>query len=427
MTSEIPYHQTHPLLKHPALWAFGILSALPLMLSSAGIYVGYTKDIIIFDPTICLAILLFGNKNLVAFSSALAVAVSVFILSISTIVFNIGIPELYFLYLNNGILEYKYTPVIISLSAITILLLAYTKKQITSRHHLPARFYYFAIIAAVLLDLSIGRPPIGSLHINPFFFGERNLFRNESSVDLHLFKPESSYAAIKEASASGRRILVIALESFGFPEKPEIESILLKKLSTLKKSTILTQEKFSGSTIHGEFRILCGLNATKKYNLIGIIKSDIFENCLPSSNKDSIAIHGNTGAFYGRHSLYKKLGFSETLFKEDFPDSAKGCTSMYDAVCDKEIYAYINKTEARFVYFMTIDNHHPYAFKNQASDKDCEQLKAGYWRQMCYSLKNISETIIAERFDDIFVIGDHAPPGIYDAKRTTVPFVHISN
>ena len=400
-----------------------VLAAIfPLMISGVGWYYGYVNEIIVFDVGVFAVLLVPFASHLVVFSVLSFFAIAIFILSLLNGVFNISPVELLFLIKHGGVLEYKNSCGLIVASMSVVVLLVVVKHRIYRRFPQSRLSLVIALVAIFSIDqLFVVQKAWG---VNILYLGQVQLLKNASNNKVYI-KESKSYGMAKAELVKGNRVLLIAMESLGYPKNKSILDVIVAAAEKIKPVRVsVIKEAAIGPTIQGELRILCGLSgvqASSRNKSIELIPS---LNCLPKFSKTSIGMHGNVGVFYGRNLIYPSMGFKGTGFKEDLRSLETGCTSAYDAVCDGAVYREINKIADQFVYFMTIDNHHPYKSKVPIYS-ECRNLEGQYWRQVCSNLIDLMVGVRVERFDTILITGDHPPPQVPSAEEKMVPLIEV--
>lgn len=243
-----------------------------------------------------------------------------------------------------------------------------------------------------------------------------------------------------------KKILFILVESLGVSSKLELQNKIFDPIVKQQDSfDYLEMGKYAApdATIQAEIKELCAQDV-KGYGL-RLVADANFPTCLPKvlANKgyQTTAFHGANGKLYDRYSWYRKAGFQNFLFAENFLD-AKKCKA-FNGVCDDEVFPiikeYFKEDKPLFFHWMTLTAHTPYAKKDIYSQRlDCEyyeidndeacrnmMLQAQFFEGLA-KLNAQSEMQGVE----VVVIGDHQPPiingntrfGEYEYK--TVPWLH---
>ncbi|WP_157955146.1 sulfatase-like hydrolase/transferase [Halomonas denitrificans] len=221
----------------------------------------------------------------------------------------------------------------------------------------------------------------------------------------------------------GDQLLFVIVESWGVPHKPEIQEDILRPLRALRglsyDSGIF---QFSGATVEGELRELCGLRPSG-YD-VRLIPDEISRDCLPrklsSLGYSTAAMHGASSTMYDRGVWYPKIGFDEVTFFED-RSWPRRCFS-FPGACDvdmvDDVEDFFVENDKGFFYWLTLNSHSPYDARDISVDRfDCEKHQITS-AEACRNLK-----LNAQFFDslakllsqdgmqdvDVVVVGDHEP------------------
>jgi len=230
------------------------------------------------------------------------------------------------------------------------------------------------------------------------------------------------------------KLMVVVLESWG-ESKTSLASFAARTAIGSAKLLASGLEPFEGSTLPGEYRVLCGRQ-------LDLSRWDqTHSHCLPqrlgSLGYKSLALHGYRGAFYYRHLFYPALGFREARFK----DGMRGlpiCKSAFVGRCDDGVIELAVKRLAdpgkRFIHVVSLDAHQAvseevkrrYGLENMArADAVSQQINRAV----------ILHTLASMRARDwpagslVYFVGDHNPPGATDSSITTpgeVPYLLFS-
>lgn len=188
---------------------------------------------------------------------------------------------------------------------------------------------------------------------------------------------------------------------------------------------------YGGGTCASEYEVLTGYPASDTsdtYNTAkGVICQDMdgVASVLSGYGYYTQAIHPNRGSFYGRRSVYQRMGFDRTLFREELDPPPK--TEMEYAtdeyLFEEIIRAYEERPKERpwFCHTITIQNHGGYGFefsmdevKVETELGESEMLNArNYVNMLKLSDRALRELIAyfdAQENPVMIVIwGDHAP------------------
>lgn len=241
-------------------------------------------------------------------------------------------------------------------------------------------------------------------------------------------------------------ILFILVESLGVSSKIEVHNKILQPIvqqQSLFEYLDTGKYEAPDATIQAEIKELCAQDV-KGYGL-RLVADANFPTCLPevlaNQGYETTAFHGAHGKLYDRYSWYRKAGFQNFLFAENFLD-AKKCKA-FNGVCDDEVFPiikdYFKEDKPLFFHWMTLTSHTPYARKDIYSQRlDCEYYEIAN-DEACRNMM-----LQAQFFEglaklntqpemkgvEVVLIGDHQPPiingntrfGEYEYKQ--VPWIH---
>ena len=205
--------------------------------------------------------------------------------------------------------------------------------------------------------------------------------------------------------------------------------------------------KFSGATVAGELRELCGLRLVNNGFALGQASQKVFQDCLPNQLKTqgykTIALHGTSGLLYDRTNWYPKAGFEQVLFGEHFLGMRR--CAPFKGVCDTELMDIVaqkfqeNRQNNLFFYWLTLTSHQPYSPKDIHNQRfDCEMFNMNPKGDACHNAK-----LQTQFFDDlakliqkpemrgteVIIVGDHQPPVWGEenkyVKPLTVGYLHF--
>ncbi len=116
-----------------------------------------------------------------------------------------------------------------------------------------------------------------------------------------------------------------------------------------------------------DFALLSGGTHSSRlisYMIPGLSYSNSLPRFLEQHGYHTVAWHGNNGSFFNRRSNFERMGFSETLFKEELYQSATPASS-YWGVRDQALFRLssekIRAARGReFHFIITLDSHGPF-------------------------------------------------------------------
>jgi hypothetical protein len=237
-------------------------------------------------------------------------------------------------------------------------------------------------------------------------------------------------------------ILLVVVESMGVPLS---EKLLHRYAEPFKRKALRERYEFlrgeigfSGSTVPGEIRELCG---TLIQSTTDVAKIN-FGECLPQLMKENgyqtTAMHGYSPYMFERNSWYVHLGFDHIYFADDI--AAAGyflkCGLIFRGSCDSDVANLIHRRltqfnkEKKFIYWLTLNSHLPVARDTsleldldcmallEAPDQEEHQDVCRLHRVLLGLMQSIAD--IAEKTDEnlrVIIVGDHAPPFVLQRDR----------
>lgn len=220
-----------------------------------------------------------------------------------------------------------------------------------------------------------------------------------------------------------RGVILIIVESWGISTDERIQRYLVDTLGngiSDRYESLKFHTPFKGATTYAELRELCGVTAS--YRKLGHLNATV---CLPNvmRGRRSIAIHGFVGSMFARNVWWKSLGFSETMFRDDFRELdvrfQKSCGTVFPGICDKSLidYAFLRAKEGKFVYALTLNSHLPLqaSSSNEANypikivDSEQAELISAISKSLAAVNRNM-RTGPLNSLPLVVVVGDHSPP-----------------
>jgi hypothetical protein len=232
--------------------------------------------------------------------------------------------------------------------------------------------------------------------------------------------------AIRYRREAPETLMSISMEALGLYRNPQdqarlIDDNLIRPLAGQYEASLIASHAFSGLTLQGEFRELCGLSLKQASWTSTELPS--LRNCLPNAldhrGYATQAFHGNTGRFYGRIRLYPSLGFGAAAFLEDMPGLPRCRPDLFNGVCDaavlKMALAAFDQGGPRFVHVVTLDAHEPLgsqAFPQCRSLDTPRRDLCAYDHAQSAALSAVAQTLKNAKSppDLVILYGDHAPP-----------------
>jgi phosphoglycerol transferase MdoB-like AlkP superfamily enzyme len=262
-------------------------------------------------------------------------------------------------------------------------------------------------------------------------FLERELLNTDFT---HAFVPLPLLAGDAALEAAGRRredVVVVVVESLGEFADTSLQSQIDAAFQQSAVAQYYSVEKglrpFSGSTIHGEFRELCGVE------LRSLFFKTAPSGCLPARfvalGYRTQAYHGNNASFYRRSTWYPEIGLQEIIDLSRLENpKVNHCGGIWDAYCDLDLLAQAGKRVAdakpQFTYVLTLNGHLPARpmTRGVANLTGCRER---YPDNVCIHLDNtqrvlngIAALAVSRAPATILIVGDHAPPFLLESDKT---------
>jgi hypothetical protein len=246
-------------------------------------------------------------------------------------------------------------------------------------------------------------------------------------------------------------VVQVVVESWGLPDDQPLRDALVRPYLepgvSARYEVIQGTVPFSGATIPGEARELCG--ASVGFHLLDATPRELTD-CLPARlaalGYGNIALHGMNGNLFNRARWYRAIGFQEIWFQSQFEQQGlPDCNGALIGTCDADVASWIgrrleeNHPQPYFIHWMTLNSHLPVlvpsSLPNGAPCDEALDLKPETplcsWYQLVEnvhrSLAEIASTKLA-RPTVFVVVGDHAPPFANSELRdrfsySNVPYV----
>lgn len=235
------------------------------------------------------------------------------------------------------------------------------------------------------------------------------------------------------------KILVIVAESWGVPRTEAMKTDEMAGIYKYKDRLEFIERglfAFSGATVEGELRELCGMGLEGGYAFSRLSKSN-FTACLPQKYARlgyyTIGMHGGFSSIYERNYLYPHLGFMQTYFAQDFKDK-KRCQA-FNGICDGQltdtVAAEFERHKKLFYYWLTLTSHSAFPEKdiyNQRFNCNKHSIPKGdicnNFRLQAQFFDELGELIARPEMAgvEVIVAGDHMPPVMM--REPIHPYLH---
>ncbi|OWQ87197.1 hypothetical protein CDN98_10135 [Roseateles terrae] len=235
------------------------------------------------------------------------------------------------------------------------------------------------------------------------------------------------------ASHPSGSILLVLVESMGQPVNSQLRDWLARQIRTtgVQQRWKLSDgtERFSGSTTHGELRVLCGLDGS--YEMLGSANSG---SCLPHRLADehftATGYHGFQLSMFDRNRWWAVAGLKAHAFDyQQSPVAVKDCHAVFHGICDQEVLrTALASVQAprRMAYVVTLDTHLPLSNRSVqtrelaalCAQADVGEASCALTDQLGTLLRGMADQLEASASTPyVAVVGDHAPPFIRTSDR----------
>lgn len=224
------------------------------------------------------------------------------------------------------------------------------------------------------------------------------------------------------------KIVIVQVESLDFDaiESRHETELVMPYLNSLCQQSMFYEVlpiHETGSS-DADFSLLTGKRPNGKvaaYRVEGFS----YENSLPhlaaSLGYKTVAMHGNTGAFYQRKPAFEQMGFDEIYFAEDL--TRHGVNGQFDHELFEFSSKLIHSTDEPSLHFLiTISSHGPFTNLPRSYENilDAPKGSSGSYVNCMRYVDNALRSYIESLPDDTLVViyGDHGS-GVYDYESLT--------
>ena len=186
------------------------------------------------------------------------------------------------------------------------------------------------------------------------------------------------YAAENKTTASQPNVIVIMSESFWDVTRLEnvtFEEEIFPVFNSLRSQGVsgdMLSHVLGGNTVISEFEFLTGYHSAffpTDYMVYGSHLKDGLQSAVSVLSQQgyyTVAMHPYLATNYNRNTVYKKMGFDEMIFEDDFP---KNAARIRNYISDDAMYQEIFKTyeqlqassdQPLFLFGITMQNHGGY-------------------------------------------------------------------
>ena len=252
-----------------------------------------------------------------------------------------------------------------------------------------------------------------------------------------------------------QNLVLVVLESEGEPLNPAWKALLESEWAKPKLQERYRVEtgsvQFTGATVPGEYRELCGLFS-------GVLETPAndaarMRTCLGSQMKQlgmkTTYVHGFGPDIFNRRDWVSRLGFEEEFFHPQLRDfGLPDCGGPFRGTCDASVAKWIGDQlsadpgHRHLIYWLTLNSHLPIVRDPGASaELHCGDASAVVGDEASCDLialvmraeRSVAELALRPNLPktEFVIVGDHAPPFIFKQRRELfsqqeVPYVHLT-
>ncbi len=219
----------------------------------------------------------------------------------------------------------------------------------------------------------------------------------------------------------GSNVVVIQMESWGWNvldcqmNRQEVTPFLngLARRSRLFKVAAFHYV----ASLDMDYAVLSGGGPSK--HLVSYLVSDVpYDKALPRFMQQhrfhTLALHGNSGEFFGRRENFKRMGFDEIYFQEDF--SPQAVKQSYWGVRDAELFRLSSQRLHKaigpeFHFIITLDSHVPFDLIGEEEKEIYPHSKA--WQENYFNSMKVLDRNMCEYIESlpagtlVILYGDH--------------------
>jgi hypothetical protein len=294
---------------------------------------------------------------------------------------------------------------------------------------------------------------VGTSTTKTFLTSLKSSYWDETRIITVESATTSWFEKLDRREALAENLVLVIMESWGSIRDASVSeryrSRLRQKLGD-KYLVSFGETSFRGSTVPGELRELCGIEAITTAPQVSLFPP---ERCLPESLRaegyETYAWHNYSGTFFNRLHWYEDIGFQHRTFQRHMLEATptlRRCGGTFTGVCDEEIPEMLLRAiraepGRKFLYWLTVSSHFPVdpipvgetarlcGFSPLLkADKYICALENRVW----VTLDSLADALnrISDHDVEVIIVGDHAPgflrPGANDRySRRQVPTIHL--
>lgn len=224
-------------------------------------------------------------------------------------------------------------------------------------------------------------------------------------------------AAIEDPFALGRHVVVVQVESLDFAavQAHVDDRPVMPFLHELRNRAMLYAVRpFHGSgSSEADFSLLMAATPIGRFNpfqVAGFPYADSLPRLAREHGYRTVALHGNTGAFFHRRPAYERMGFDELFFAEELaPERVAGAW-------DEELFAFsaarlAAAAEPTLHFLITITSHTPFDRLPRGKRElfpDPQSIEERYLNSMRYVDRALERYVAQLPFGTtVCIYGDH--------------------
>ncbi|ABQ27341.1 sulfatase-like hydrolase/transferase [Geotalea uraniireducens] len=250
-----------------------------------------------------------------------------------------------------------------------------------------------------------------------------------------------------------QHVVLVIVESWGLSNDTALNQAIVAPLTNpsplsryqVRRATV----PFYGATVSAELRELYARRASDPED---VVSGTSLPALFAAKGYETVALHGFMPVFFGRNEWYPQAGFRTSLFINDIdklqPVHERCGSTSFRGICDDTVPSLIKQvlvaqgaaSAPKFIYWLTLNSHYPYASPDHPSHFACGQFDLSSEHQDICNLSAILNSTfeaLGKLVSDpgipptrFIVVGDHNPPflmrskdGLYDKK--SVPMIEL--
>ena len=232
----------------------------------------------------------------------------------------------------------------------------------------------------------------------------------------------------------GRNVVVIQMESWGWNVldcQMKGQEVVPFLNGLVRRSRLFKVKAFHHvASLDMDYAVLSGGRPSRR--MVSYLVPDVpYDKALPRFMQEhgfrTMALHGNSGEFFNRRENFKRMGFDEIYFQEEF--SPQAVKRSYWGVRDAELFRLSSQKLQRairpeFHFIITLDSHVPF-------DLICEEEKeiyphSGVWQENYFNSMRVLDRDMREYIESlpagtlVILYGDHTSHVNYGGFQSAI-------